>query len=55
MGTEADCVQKETNPKHYEACMGLRILRLQTLVQSHSMLKNLALRRDQIVSLIKNA
>lgn len=53
VGTEADCGQKETNPKHYEACMGLRNLRLQTLVQSHSMLKNLALRRDQIVALTK--
>lgn len=55
VGTEADCGQKETNPKHYEACLGLRNLRLQTLVQSHSMLKNLALRREQIASLIKNA
>lgn len=55
VGTEADCGQKETNPKHYEACIGLRNLRLQTLVQSHSMLKNLALRREQIVSLIKKA
>jgi hypothetical protein len=55
VGTEADCGQKETNPKHYEACMGLRNLRLQTLVQSHSMLKNLSLRREQIVSLIKKA
>ena len=55
IGTEADCGQKETNPKHYEACIGLRNLRLQTLVQSHSMLKNLALRREQIVTLIKTA
>jgi predicted nucleic acid-binding protein len=55
VGTEADCGQKETNPKHYEACVGLRNLRLQTLVQSHAMLKNLALRREQIVSLIKTA
>ncbi|WP_374409478.1 hypothetical protein [Hydrogenophaga sp.] len=55
VGTEADCGQKETNPKHYEACIGLRNLRLQILVQSHSMLKNLALRREQIVSLIKKA
>ncbi|MFP8778286.1 hypothetical protein [Hydrogenophaga sp. RWCD_12] len=53
VGTEADCGQKEINPKHYEACIGLRNLRLQTLVQSHAMLKNLALRREQIVTLIK--
>ena len=53
VGTEADCGQKEVNPKHFEACLGLRNLRLQTLVQSHAMLKNLALRREQIVVLIK--
>lgn len=33
--------------------MGLRNLRLQTIVQSQAMLKNLAKRREQIVSLIK--
>lgn len=55
IGTEADCGQKETNLMHYNACMGLRNLRLQTLVQSHAMLKNLAKRREQIVSLIKKA
>lgn len=55
VGTEADCGQKETNPKHYEACIGLRNLRLQTLMQSHSMLKNIAMRREQIVALIKKA
>jgi hypothetical protein len=53
VGTVADCGQKETNPMHYNACIGLRNLRLQTLVQSHAMLKNLAMRREQIVSLIK--
>jgi hypothetical protein len=55
VGTVADCGQKETNMMHYNACMGLRNLRLQTLVQSHAMLKNLAKRREQIVSLIKKA
>lgn len=53
VGTEADCGQKQTNPKHYEACIGLRNLRLQVLVQSHTMLKNLAHRREQMVTLIK--
>ena len=33
--------------------MGLRNLRLQTIKQSQAMLKNLAKRREQIVSLIK--
>ncbi|PKO32509.1 MAG: hypothetical protein CVU36_02410 [Betaproteobacteria bacterium HGW-Betaproteobacteria-9] len=53
VGTAADCGQKETSPKHWEACMGLRNLRLQTILQSHAMLKNLAKRREEIVSLIK--
>jgi hypothetical protein len=53
VGTIADCGQKETNLMHYNACIGLRNLRLQTLLQSHSMLKNLAKRREQIVALIK--
>lgn len=53
VGSEADCGQEKVSPKHYEACMGLRNLRLQTIVQSQAMLKNLAKRREQIVSLIK--
>lgn len=53
VGTVADCGQKEINLMHYDACIGVRNLRLQTLLQSHAMLKNLAKRREQIVSLIK--
>lgn len=53
IGTEADCGQKETAPAHWSACMGLRNLRLQTIVQSHAMLKNISRRREQIASLIK--
>jgi hypothetical protein len=53
VGTVADCGQKESSPKHWEACMGLRNLRLQTILQSHAMLKNLAKRREEIVTLIK--
>jgi hypothetical protein len=52
VGTLEDCGQKETNPKHWEACVGLRNLRLQTIKQSHAMLKNLAERRKQIVKVI---
>jgi hypothetical protein len=55
VGSEADCGQEKVSPKHYEACMGLRNLRLQTIVQSQAMLKNLAKRREQIVALIKKA
>lgn len=53
VGTVADCGSKETSAKHWEACMGLRNLRLQTIKQSNAMLKNLAKRREQIVSLIR--
>lgn len=55
VGTVADCGQRETNQMHYNACIGLRNLRLQTLLQSHAMLKNLAKRREQIVLLIRKA
>jgi hypothetical protein len=55
VGSEADCGQEKVSPKHYEACMGLRNLRLQTIVQSQAMIKNLAKRREQIVKLIKKA
>jgi hypothetical protein len=52
VGTVEDCGQQETNPKHWAACVGLRNLRLQTIKQSHAMLKNLAERRKQIVKVI---
>ena len=55
VGSEADCGQEKVSPKHFEACMGLRNLRIQTIVQSQAMLKNLAKRREQIVSLIKKS
>jgi len=53
IGTAADCGQDKTAPTHWAACMGLRNLRLQTIVQSQALLKNLAKRRDEIVKLIK--
>ena len=52
VGTEADCGQKEASPQHWAACMGLRNLRLQTLVQSQALLKNIAARRGEIVKVI---
>lgn len=55
VGTVEDCGQKVVSPKHWEACVGLRNLRLQTIKQSHAMLKNLDFRRKEIVSLIKGA
>lgn len=55
VGSEADCGQEKVSPKHFEACMGLRNLRLQTIVQSQSLLKNIAKRREQIVKLIRKS
>ena len=55
VGSEADCGQEKVSPKHFEACAGLRNLRLQTIVQSQAMLKNLAKRREEIVKLIRKA
>ena len=55
VGTEADCGQKQVSAKHWEACTGLRNLRLQTMFQSHALLKNLFKRREQIVKLIQTA
>ena len=55
VGTEADCGQQQVSPKHWEACVGLRNLRLQTLVQSHAMLKNVFMRRGRIEDVIKKA
>ena len=56
IGTDQDCGSNDAKfLKHYNACVGLRNLRLQTLKQSHDMLKVLAKRREEIVSLIKLA
>ena len=38
---------------HYQACAGLRNLRLQTLKQSQGLLKTLNARRQQIVELVQ--
>lgn len=53
VGTEQDCGSNTAQfLKHYNACAGLRNLRLQTLKQSQDMLKVLNRRREQIVRLI---
>jgi hypothetical protein len=53
IGTEQDCGSNDPKfLKHYNACAGLRNLRLQTLKQSQDMLKVLNKRREQIVSLV---
>ena len=56
VGTEQDCGSKnEKFLKHYNACVGLRNLRLQTLKQSQETLKVLDQRRSQIVQLIRDS
>jgi hypothetical protein len=56
VGTEQDCgSNNEKFLKHYNACVGLRNLRLQTLKQSQEALKVLDQRRQQIVKLIKDS
>lgn len=56
VGTEQDCGSNDEKfLKHYNACVGLRNLRLQTLKQSQETLKMLDQRRTQIVQLIKDS
>lgn len=51
--TDQDCGSNAvTVIKHYNACVGLRNLRLQTMKQSQALLKTLDQRRQQIVSLV---
>ena len=55
VGTVQDCGDDKLNPAHFQACAGLRNLRLQTLKQSQSLLKTLDARRKQIVQLVENS
>ena len=56
VGTEQYCGSNDEKfLNHYNACVGLRNLRLQTLKQSQEMLKMLDQRRQQIVKLIKDS
>jgi hypothetical protein len=56
IGTDQDCGSNDAKfLKHYNACVGLRNLRLQTLKQSQDMLKVLNKRREQVVNLVDAA
>ncbi len=55
IGTAQDCGDEQLNRQHFNACAGLRNLRLQTLKQSQELLVTLDRRRAQIVSLIRAA
>lgn len=55
IGTTGDCGDEKLNANHYQACMGLRNLRLQTLKQSQSVLGVLDDRRKAIDKVIESA
>lgn len=55
VGTVQDCGDDKLNPAHFQACTGLRNLRLQTLKQSQALLKTLDARRKQIVQLVEKS
>lgn len=55
VGTVQDCGDDKLNPAHFQACAGLRNLRLQTLKQSQALLKTLDARRKQIVQLVEKS
>lgn len=54
IGTEADCGDDKLNLKHYNACLGLRNLRLKTLEQTEVILEKIKKRRDELKKLISD-
>lgn len=48
IGTTADCGDSKINVNHYNACLGLRNLRLKTLEQTQAMLGKIQARREKI-------
>ena len=55
IGTVEDCGDEKLNANHFQACVGLRNLRLHTLKQSQSVLEVLDARRKSIDNLIAAA
>ncbi len=55
IGTLQDCGDEKLNAKHFEACAGLRNLRIQTLKQNQSILLALDERRKSIDKVIEDA
>jgi hypothetical protein len=47
IGTVADCGDKNINEQHYNACLGLRNLRLKMLEQTQALVKKMQSRRGQ--------
>lgn len=55
IGTLQDCGDEKLNAKHFQACAGLRNLRIQTLKQNQSILGVLDKRRESINKVIEDA
>lgn len=55
IGTEVDCGDEKLNLMHYNACRGLRNLRLKTLEQTEAILEKIKKRRDEIKALVSDA
>lgn len=54
VGTAADCGDRSLNQNHYNACMGLRNLRLTTLKETVDLVNVIAARDGQIKSIINS-
>ncbi|AOW13452.1 hypothetical protein LPB72_10525 [Hydrogenophaga crassostreae] len=54
IGTTADCGDEKLNANHYNACIGLRNLRIKTLEQTFDILKNINDRRESIKTVVNN-
>ena len=52
IGTVADCGDEKINKNHYNACLGLRNLRLKTLEQTQALVKKMQDRRGEIKTTI---
>lgn len=53
VGTVADCGDNMLNQAHYNACLGLRNLRLKTLDQTEAIITKIKTRRDEIKAAIQ--
>jgi predicted RNase H-like nuclease (RuvC/YqgF family) len=52
VGTVADCGDSKLNLNHYNACLGLRNIRLKTLEQTEAIVDKIKKRREEIKTVI---
>lgn len=55
VGTLADCGDQTLNLNHYNACLGLRNLRLKTLEQTEAIVEKIKKRRDDIKKVVQDS